>query len=236
MIARLLSFIFILSFTACSTASKVPTAAVNPPDNAPASASEVVLAPGDEIDVKFRFLPELDYQQKIRPDGRISLQMVDEVVVAGLTPGALDKLLTQLYSTKLKSPEITVIVVSLANQNIYVGGEVEIPGVLPLTGRLTALQAVMNAGGFKETAKPESVLIIRKGQENQPIPIPVDLKKVLYGNQSYPDFLLQPSDIVYVPKSSISKANQFVRQYIQELFLFRGVSMGFTYELHNANN
>ena len=231
MIAKLVAIIVLLSVTACAPTSKVSPSDVGIQTEMASSAPMVVLGPGDVIDVKFRFLPELDYEQSIRPDGKISLKMVDEVTAACLTPEGLDKHLTQLYSTKIKSPEITVAVVSLANQNIYVGGEVETPGMLPLTGSLSALQAVMNSGGFRETAEPESAIIIRKGQNNQPVPIPVNLQEVLYGSGSNIDVLLQPSDVVYVPKSSIAKVNKFVRQYIQDLFLFRG--FGFTYDLND---
>ncbi len=235
MVIKLVSIVIFLFLTACSTTPITPSA-MNQQQGMATADSEVVLGPGDVIDVKFRFLPELDYEQSIRPDGKISLQMVDEVTAAGLTPDGLDKHLTQLYSSRIKSPEITVIVVSMANQVVYVGGEVETPGALPMAGHLTALQAVVNAGGFRETASPQSAIIIRKGQDNQPVPIPVDLQKVLSGGDSNVDVALQPSDVVYVPKSSIAKANKFVRQYIQDLFLFRGVSLGYSYELHADND
>lgn len=236
MAAKLLAILVALSLTACAPTTKVSTPAEDIQKVMSPGEARVVLGPGDVIDVKFRFLPEMDYQQAIRPDGKISLQMVDEVMAAGLTPEELDNHLTELYSEKLKSPEITVAVVSLANQIVYVGGEVGTPGVLPLAGRLTALQAVMGSGGFKETAELESAIVIRKGADNQPVPVPINLKKVIYGNGEQADIVLQPSDVVYVPKSSIAEANQFVRQYIQDLFLFRGVGLGFTYELHADNN
>lgn len=236
MIVKLVPIIIFLFMTACAATPKTVPSAMNQQQDVTTTEPTFVLGPGDVIDVKFRFLPELDYQQSIRPDGKISLQMVDEVTAAGFTPEDLDKHLTQLYSSRIKSPEITVVVVSLANQVVYVGGEVEAPGVLPLAGHLTALQAVVNAGGFRETAEPQSAIIIRKGPDNQPIPIPVDLQKVLNGGESNVDVVLQPSDVVYVPKSSIAKANKFVKQYIQDLFLFRGVSLGFSYELHADND
>jgi len=239
MIVKLVPIIIILFISACAPTSNIApsaTSAMNQQLEMAPSDPVVVLGPGDVIDVKFRFLPELDYEQTIRPDGKISLQMVDEVTAAGFTPEGLDKHLTQLFSSKIKSPEITVVVVSLANQVIYVGGEVLTPGVLPLAGQLTALQAVVNAGGFKETAEPQNAIIIRKGEDNQPIPILVDLQKVLNGGDTNGDVLLQPSDVVYVPKSAIAKANLFVKQYIQDLILFRGVSLGFSYELHADNN
>ncbi len=236
LIIKLVIVSCVVFVTACSPTLKISSSNVDLQEAIAPMVPLVVLGPGDVLDVKFRLWPELDSQQSIRPDGKISLQMVDEVFAAGMTPAGLDKHLTQRYSTKLKSPEITVIVVSLANQNIYVGGEVENPGVLPLTGRMSALQAVINSGGLKETAEPESAIIIRKGKKNQPVSIPVNLQKVIHVNGSHPDHVLQPSDIVYVPKSSIAKVNKFVRQYIQDLILFRGVGVGFNYRLDDNDN
>jgi len=113
-----------------------------------------------------------------------------------------------------------------------------VQGLLAMPAGLTALQAVMQSGGFKVTAQPSETLVIRKGPDNRPVPMRVDLSAALNGNTNAPDLILRPDDIVYVPKSPIAKANQFVNQYIEQLFLFRGVSLGFTYELHadNPNN
>ncbi len=196
----------------------------------------LTLGPGDVIEVKYRFWPELDDEQTVRPDGKISLQLVDEVEVKGLTPDELDKRLTELYASKLKNPDITVIVRSFANQNVYVGGEVVSPGLVPLQGSLTALQAVINAGGFTEGAKPEEAIVIRKGSDNRPIPIRVDLDQAIFGQDGGGNLVLQASDVVYVPKTAIAKANKFVNQYIERLLLIRGASLGFGYDLNNDNN
>ena len=101
---------------------------------------------------------------------------------------------------------------------------------------MTPLQAVLNAGGFKETASPENTLIIRKGTGNKPVPIPINLENAIRGKFRDANFLLQPDDIVYVPKSPIAKANKFVNQYIENLLLFRGVSFGFSYEINKYRN
>ena len=92
----------------------------------------LTLRPGDEIDVKFLYWPELDELQAVRPDGKISLQLVDDVHVAGLTIEQLDKHLTELYEGKIKEPVITVIVRSLANQHVYVGRAIGNPGYVPV--------------------------------------------------------------------------------------------------------
>ena len=78
--------------------------------------------------------------------------------------------------------------------------------------------------------------MIRKGPDSRPVPLRVDLNAVLSGATNGQDFRLQPDDVVYVPKSSIAQANLFVNQYVEQLFLFRGVSLGFNWELHGDKN
>ncbi len=197
---------------------------------------EYRMLPGDELDIKLFFNPELNESVFVRPDGKISLQLIDDVQAAGLRPSDLDDVLTQKYSQELRKPVITVIVRSFTGQRVYVGGEVGNPGLVNLTAGMTTLQAVINAGGFRETAKPDGVIVIRKGADNRPIPIRVDLEQVIDGEE-IGDFPLQPYDVVYVPKTWIAKANKFVNQYIERLLLFKGVSvgLGFSYELNDAD-
>ena len=189
------------------------------------------IQPGDALDVKFFYNPELNESVIVRPDGYISLQLVNEIAVAGLEPRQVNEMLTEKYSHELRQPVVTVIVKSFAGQRVYVGGEVGQQGLLVMPAGLTALQAVMQSGGFKDTALPRETIVIRKGADNRPIPVRVDLAAVLSGATNGEDFSLQPDDILYVPKSPIAKANLFVSQYIEQLLLFRGVSLGFTYEL-----
>jgi polysaccharide biosynthesis/export protein PslD len=185
---------------------------------------------GDQLDIKFFYNPELNETLTVRPDGKISLQLVDEVQAAGLKPSELDAELTKKYAQELKKPMIAVIVKSFGGQRIFVGGEVNRQGLITIAGNITPLQAVLNAGGFRETASPENAIVIRKGTGNKPVPIAMNLEDAMQGKTGSVDFLLQPDDIVYVPKSAIAKANKFVNQYIENLLLFRGVSLGFTYQ------
>ncbi len=194
------------------------------------------IQPGDQLDIKFFYNPELNETVFVRPDGKISLQLVDDVHAAGLTPSQLDEILTRNYSRELRKPVVTVIVRSFTGQRVYVGGEVNSPGLVNLTTGMTALQAVLTAGGFRETAKPEGVLVITKGPGNRPIPIRADLKRAIYGEEENGDVPLHPYDIVYVPKTRIAQANKFVNQYVERLLLFRGTSLGFgfNYEFHGS--
>jgi len=175
------------------------------------------IQPGDQMDIKFFFNPELNETVFVRPDGKISLQLIDDIRAAGLTPSQLDADLTRKYAQELRKPAITVIVKSFTGQQVYVGGEVANPSLVNLTAGMTALQAVINAGGFRDTAKLEEVLIIRNGWAEAPIPIRANLTQPIAN-----DVNLQPHDIVYVPRTWIADANLFVRQYIRDLLMFRG--------------
>ncbi len=216
-------------------ASQQPIVAPEAAVLAASSSSEpapYLIQPGDQLDIKFFYNPELNETVTVRPDGKISLQLVDEIQAAGLAPAALDKVLTEKYAYELKKPAITVIVRSFGGQRIFVGGEVNRQGLITIAGNMTPLQAVFNAGGFKETANPASAIIIRKGLDNRPVPIEINLDDAMGGKTGSADFLLQPDDVVYVPKSAIAKANKFVNQYIENLLLYRGISLGFTYQVN----
>ena len=200
----------------------------------PASTPYIIL-PGDQLDIKFFYNPELNESVTVRPDGKISLQLVDEVQAAGLQPAELDAKLTEAYSQELKKPMVTVIVRSFKGQRIYVGGEVNQQREMELPAGMTVLQAVFNAGGFKETASPEDTILIRQGPNREPVPVRIDLKTAMYGQGEAANLALLPNDIVYVPKSSIAEANKFVNQYIEKLILFRGFSAGVTYQVNKYN-
>ena len=223
----------LLALTACATSQPAAPPAQAQMQAAAQSPLPYVIQPGDQLDIKFFYNPELNESVTVRPDGKISLQLIDEIQASGLQPAELDQRLTDLYSRELKKPVVTVIVRSFTGQRVYVGGEVNRQGLITLQPGLTALQAVFQSGGFMETAQPAETLIIRKGEGNKPIPLRIDLSEVMAASDPGVDYPLQPDDIVYVPKSAIAMANKFVRQYIEELLLFRGVSLGFSYELHS---
>jgi polysaccharide export outer membrane protein len=195
-------------------------------------APEYRIQPGDQLDIKFFYNPELNEAVLVRSDGKISLQLIDDIQAAGLTPAELDQELTRLYAQELRKPVITVLVRASTGHRIYVGGEVGTPGLLTLVPRMTALQAVINAGGFRETARPGAVIVIRKGSDTRAVPIRVDLNPSLDGESAAGDIPLEPSDIVYVPKTFIAEANLFVNQYIERLLLYRGISLGFAYNIN----
>ena len=233
---RMLCFAVLIAFVALSASCVSTTAHVKEELPAPPEKTEVTLRPGDEIELKFPYWTELNDTQKVRPDGLITLQLVDAVQAQGLTPEELDEKLTKLYESKIKDPVITVVVRSLVDQRIYVGGEVNNPGLLTLQGEVDALQAVINAGGFKETARLDHVIVIRKGQDGKPIPYRINVNSDIYGLETKQAFILHPNDVVFVPKTTIANLDKFVKEYVADLFLFRGIGLGFSYDLRKDDD
>ena len=180
----------------------------------PSLSEEYIIQPGDELDVKFFFNPDLNESIKVRPDGRISMQLVGEILAAGLSPIKLRKILTDEYEKELKNPEIAVIVKEFGSR-VYVDGEVETPGEIKLTGPLTVLQAIAKAEGLTEKAWKEAV-VIRRIKGEPPLVIEVDLNAVLTGQDFSQDLGLVPFDVVYVPRSPIANVNLWVDQYIRK--------------------
>jgi protein involved in polysaccharide export with SLBB domain len=209
---RLVAFAALVSaLTACQTAQ--PPAA----DWPESPGWQERLQPGDMLSIKFPYAPELNEEQAIRPDGKISLQLAGDVAAAGKTPDELRSQLLSVYSSTLKNPELTVIVRGFASHRVYVGGEVAQPKMVMIEGgRLTAMDAIMQAGGFlKRSAKMSTVVILRHANGKRYMRT-IDLKAALKDPTSDP-FYLQPYDIVFVPRTAIDKIDQWVDQYINDI-------------------
>lgn len=179
--------------------------------------TQVFLSPGDEIEVKFAYAEQFNEMQIIRPDGKIELLFVGEVAAAGKTPAALRQELITEFAKHLKHPQLAVIVRTFNEHRVYVGGMVNEPGVVPMPSRMTALEAIMQAGGFDfERAKTTNVIVIRHDHEGARRGYALDLKPSLEGAVASA-FYLQPQDIVFVPRTTITKLNQFMEQYSNKM-------------------
>jgi len=210
-------FLFPL-LVACSHAVKGTSSLANAESRkAPPLAEEYRIQAGDQLDIKFYYNKDLNEQVTVRPDGRISLQLVKSIVAAGLTPEQLTDQLANAYSSQLNNPEIAVIVRSFSSQRVYVDGEVAKPGMIPLAGPTTVRQAISQAGGFLYTGNVTDVMVIRRGPENQPLATLVDMQKVRNGTDLAQDIYLKPFDIVYVPKTAIADANLWIEQYMNRM-------------------
>lgn len=203
---------------ACAILLSVGCRTTPPPsDNWPEPAEPALrLQSGDVVDVKFTYWPELNLEQPVRPDGHIEMQLVGAVKAEGLTPEELRGELLGKYASKIKDPEITVIVRSLSSYRVYVGGEVRTPGIIPMTGPMTVLEALMQAGGYlKESAKLKNVVVLRQ-REDQQFARTVDVRAMMQHPES-DAFYLEPFDVVYVPPTNIDQVDQFVDQYVNKI-------------------
>jgi protein involved in polysaccharide export with SLBB domain len=225
-----IGLLILLLLTGCAPVAKNPTPITYPgiQTTYPYIEQEYRVQVGDQLDIKFFYNPELNEQVTIRPDGRISLQLAHEIMVAGLTPAELTDLLTKKYATEVKRPEITVIVRSFSAQRVYVDGEVAKPGMISLVGFMTVLPTISQAGGVKDSARTTEVIVIRRGADNKPLVIPVNLGKAIDGTDMSQDIILRPFDIVYVPKSPIANVNKWVDLYIRKNLPI-SISSGFGY-------
>ena len=227
--------LFILIFVlACAPAVKNRPLTANPvpPGNLGTIEQEYRLQSGDTLDVKFFYNPELNEQVIIRPDGRISLQLVREVRAAGLTPEELTNLLIKKYASDLLNPEITVIVRSFGGQKVFVDGEVNRVGIVALAGPTTLMQLISQAGGLKETARVDEIIVIRHLPNGKYTIIPANVEKIIDGTDFNQNIVLQPFDIVHVPRSAIANVNIWVDQYIR-----KNVPIPFSvYYGYNSNN
>lgn len=185
----------------------------------------VALAPGDQIEIRFFYNPELNDLQHIRPDGKITLQLLGDVKAAGLTPAQLQTHLEEQFEGLVEKPSVAVIARELVHRNVYVSGAVFQPGLQPMPGHTTALQAIMTAGGFDMTkADTSEILIIRHENGSRKLFL-LDFKDMLSGKEKHQSFYLHAQDIVYVPRTGIVKTAQWIDQYITQMIPKTGFSL-----------
>lgn len=162
------------------------------------NSESIVLREGDTLRITFPGAENLNRLVLIRRDGRVTLPIIGEFKAAGLTPKEMEKQLLDLYGPQLQTKEVSVAVESSAFP-VYVTGAVLRPGKILSDRPLTALEAIMEAGGFdytKANLKGVRVLRIHNGRTDQYV---LNLKRILQGREGE-QFQLKPSDIIYVPE------------------------------------
>ncbi|MGH7941863.1 MAG: polysaccharide biosynthesis/export family protein [Limisphaerales bacterium] len=197
----------LMTAAGCSTAYYDPAnpggspTALGSPDAQQADSSQpqpTILRQGDSIRISFPGEPNLDETEQIRLDGKIALPLVGDVQAAGLTPDQLQQNLVKLYAPQVSSSDVTVAIQS-SSFPVYVTGCVLGPGRILSDQPITALEAIMQAGGFDYSrANLRKVHVIRRENDTSQSYV-LNLKAVLAGDDKN-DFFLQPNDIVYVPE------------------------------------
>jgi len=195
MIAWLAAFCLLLQ-TACKTT--VPPAQITPADQEPSKS--INLVEGDVVKITFPSAPVLNTSGPVRRDGKISIPSLGEVSAAGLTPADLEKEIVKQYGQQLVAKDVSVTL-EHATFPVFVTGAVKNPGKISSDRPISALDAIMEAGGFNPAkANLKAVTIIRHDEATKKVKrFTIDLQSVLDGATHDP-FFLQPSDIVLVPE------------------------------------
>jgi polysaccharide export outer membrane protein len=176
-------------------------------------APEYRIVPGDVLSLNFG--PQQDQrvdmrETTVRPDGRITVFPIGDVVAAGRTPVELQSDLIGLLAAELRQPRVTVEVKSMAGNRVHVLGRVRKPGSMPVGPLPTLLQAITEAGGFEDDAARNSVLIMHRVGLGTVNVARVRVDRLLRGGGDVP---LSRFDIVYVPRSAIGNLDVFVDQF-----------------------
>ena len=178
---------------------------------------EYRIVPGDELEFNFgppqASLADLIRGATVRPDGRVTVYPVGDIVAAGRTPGELQADLLRLLSVEFKQPRVTVEVTKLAGNEVHVLGRVMKPGSQPVGPFTTLLQAIAGAGGFEDDAARGSVIVMHRAGLGAVRVSRIRVDRLLRSGGDVP---LSRFDIVYVPRSTIGNIDVFVNQFFAE--------------------
>jgi polysaccharide export outer membrane protein len=200
----LVTTLFLLSVTV-SMYGQAPTLGVYGRDD------RYTLNPGDVIDVQYRYTPEFNQTVTIQPDGFISLEIGGDLKVAGRNLAQVRALVLLKARERLASPEVNVILKEFQKPFVVVAGEVVTPGKFELRDRMTAIQALLMAGGFKDSAKSSQILVFRKLNADTAEVKSLDFKTLKKTVDLENDLTLQAGDMILVPRNRISKVERYVR-------------------------
>ncbi len=191
------------------------------------------LNPGDVIEIRLFFNSELNESVQIRPDGRVSLQLVGDMPLSGLTLRDATAVLNRAYLREVITPSVSIQVKNYGAQKIYVTGEVMKPGMITIPGPMTVNDAISEAGGIKRTGTTTAVVLFRKGPDGKPL----EHRFALYEKGHLTDdatIQLNPFDVVVVPESKIARVDRWVDQHIRQMIPVTATA-GFAYLLQRNN-
>jgi polysaccharide export outer membrane protein len=162
----------------------------------PAVPASYKIGPGDVLHILVWAEPQLTETAVVRPDGKVSMPLVSEVAVAGLTPEAVQQTLTERLIEFVHKPRVTVTVQEIHSRMVYITGEVQRPGAYPLLDAMSVVQLVARAGGLTDFAKQKQVYVLRAVSTTR---VNVNYEKVVRGQAPKQNVELAPGDTVVVP-------------------------------------
>ncbi|HEV2178523.1 MAG TPA: polysaccharide biosynthesis/export family protein [Terriglobia bacterium] len=174
--------------------------AKNPAPGKPSASAPAnyVINAGDVLEIQVWKEPDISKAVPVRPDGKISLPLIDDVQASGLTAMDLTAAITEKLKKFITDPQVTVIVTQVNSQHIFITGEVNRGGTYPLLPGMTALEALASAGGFTPFASLKKIYVLRQENGKQ-VRYPFNYKKVLKGKDPGDNIILKPGDTIVVP-------------------------------------
>ncbi len=176
------------------------------------------IGPGDSLKISVWQHDDLKETLVVRPDGRISFPLVDDLYVSGLTPKQVDDELTQQLSKTVRDPVVTVNVTAFGSKAVYVLGEVRRPGRYSLDQPRTAMEMISEAGQWMDSGVLTSVMVVRRGWTEHPEVYRVNLVKVVQGGDPSSDMVLQDGDVIFIPRNFVTKLDNFLTFFSKHLF------------------
>jgi polysaccharide export outer membrane protein len=209
-VVRVLTVAFVASLSiATHTAFAQSSVAVSPPVGAPARPSQplptgvplpsdYVIGPDDVLSIIFWRDKDMSVDVAVRPDGNVTLPLVNDVAAGGLTPEQLRDRITQAAVRYIEDPTVTVVVKQINSRKVFITGMVGKVGAYPLSGPMTVLQLISMAGGLGEFAKEKEIVIMRT-ENGKPRALRFNYKDVIKGRNLQQNIELKPGDTVVVP-------------------------------------
>ena len=194
----LLMLAVLLLSAGCATAPAVNTAAA-----APAPAERYIIGPGDSLEIYVRDNPTVTTTVPVRPDGRISIPLVQSIVAAGKTPDQLAGDLEKALGRYIRTPLVTVIVKSFVgeySQQVRVVGQAATPKAVPYRRGMTVLDVMIDVGGLTKFAAGNRAKIVRHTPDGQEQTLPVRLGDLMNGAVK-DNVAMHPGDILIIPQS-----------------------------------
>lgn len=164
----------------------------------PVSPPGYVIGPADVLSIVFWREKEMSADVTVRPDGKISLPLINEIYAAGFTPEQLRDQVTKAAERYIDGPNATVVVREINSRKVFITGSVEKPGTFPLAGPMTVLQLIATAGGLKEYADKSKIVILRN-ENGQSVGFRFNYKEVVGQKRMSQNIDLKPGDTVIVP-------------------------------------
>lgn len=177
-------------------AVKAPVGPTPMPTAAPVDPKTFKIGPEDILLVRVWREPELSSAVEVRPDGKITLPLIGEIQASGETADSLKGKVVELLSEYINKPEVMVSIQAVRSRRYHITGEVSRPGTFPLVVPITVLEALTNAGGFKEFANTKKITILRKGVDK---PIKFNYNDVVKGKNREQNIQVENGDFIHVP-------------------------------------